>query len=327
MNWIELSTDATHEAIDWIRTSLATIDFISKIQIKDYVALGENQIQNQLESSHWTFTAYIYLPNQPNHRTKVETIVYLLSPLHRTGMISEISVATVSEKEVDHAEPFFFRVGRFVIGAANVQTQSLDDIPLLLEPSLAFGSGLHPATILSLKLIERYVTPSMNTLDLGCGSGILSVAMAKLGARVLAIDNDAIAVEATQAAIHYNQVANQVTAMLGSLGQGSNLGHWLGGDLTYDIPMIQPNSAFNLITANILARIHITLVNDYRDALLQANSQTRLLITAGYTNDYAEEINETFIKAGFEQIDSEHLNEWTAFLHQLENQDLHQPGN
>lgn len=319
MNWIELSTHATNEAIDWIRTSLATIDSINDIHIKDYLASSENQTQHQSQPTQWTCTVYLYLTNEFNGRTQIEKIIHLLSPLHRTGMIDEISIAVVEAKEVDQSQHSSFQVGRFVISATNAQTRSPNDIPLLLNHSLAFGSGLHPATILSLKLIQRYVTPGLNTLDLGCGSGILSVAMAKLGAQVLAIDNDAIAVEATQAAIHLNGVSNQVTAMVGSLGRGRNLGHWLGGNLTHEVAEIPSKSNFDLIVANIFARIHIALVDDYRDALHQSKPQTGFLITAGYTNDYEDEINRTFAKAGFDLIDCDRDNEWTACVHQSKN--------
>ncbi|MBF2025726.1 MAG: 50S ribosomal protein L11 methyltransferase [Oscillatoriales cyanobacterium C42_A2020_001] len=318
MNWIELSTHTTDEAIDWIRTSLATTNSIKKLQIQTFSESNEQQLQTSFKPT-WTHTVRLYLLNEINTRSQVETIIRLLSPLHRTGMIDEISVATVEEKDIDQSEQSSFRVGRFVIESANAQDRerSPNEIPLLLVHSLAFGSGLHPATVLSLKLIERYVTSGMNTLDLGCGSGILSVAMAKLGAQVLAIDNDAIAAAATQATVNLNQVADCVTVRVGSLGRGSDLGHWMGGDLNHEVPTIQPNSKFNLIAANILARIHITLAEDYYNALLQTKTQTSFLITAGYTNDYVEEINTTFAKTGFQQTDSEHLNEWTGLVHQL----------
>ncbi len=105
----------------------------------------------------------------------------------------------------------------------------LERIIIKLKTSLAFGSGLHPATILAIKLLELHITNNMNVLDLGSGSGILSVAAAKLGANVLALDNDAVAVAATQDAITRNNVTDKVRVIQGSLGRGSEIGNWMGG--------------------------------------------------------------------------------------------------
>jgi ribosomal protein L11 methyltransferase len=187
-------------------------------------------------------------------------------------------------------------------------------IPLHLNPSFAFGSGLHPATMVSLQMLERYVLPGMNTLDLGSGSGILSVAMAKLGAKVLALDNDPIAVQATQAAIDLNQVQSQVVVEAGSLGKGSNLGHWLGGSTAEEVSIIVGN--FDLVMANIFARIHIALAQDYYQALHQRNGNKGILITAGFTTDQEEDVTLACQAAGFVLIDRWEQNPWVSLVYE-----------
>ena len=97
----------------------------------------------------------------------------------------------------------------------------------------------------------------MQVLNLGCGSGILSVALAKLGAGVLALDNDPAAVQAAKANVELNAVQQQVTVMQGSLGTGARLGHWMGWMALGEVQPIQGQAAFDLIVANILARVHI----------------------------------------------------------------------
>ena len=206
------------------------------------------------------------------------------------------------------------RIGqRFVVLATDAVYQPCpDEILLRLKPSLAFGSGLHPATMLSVRLLERYVTPGMKALDLGCGSGILSVAIAKLGAQVLALDNDAIAVQATQATIQDNQVEAQVTVQCGSLGDGSSLGHWMSGTLTQEVSTVQA-SDLDLIVANILGRIHITLAADYRNAL----RPNGLLITAGFTTDQELEVVAALQTVGFEALKYKRSGDWIAIAHRL----------
>jgi ribosomal protein L11 methyltransferase len=307
MAWIELSLDTTAEGVDWVCTLLA--------ETEDVEDLGIANCPPQEESANWMFTLWFYLPYDRRSRSRVDAIAQLLSPLHRTGLTTELATVVVETKSVSACQNFpIHRIGqRFVVLATDAVYQSSpDELLLRLKPSLAFGSGLHPATILSLRLLERYVNPGMKALDLGCGSGILSVAIAQLGAQVLALDNDAIAVQATQATIHDNQVEAQVTVQCGSLGNGSRLGHWMSGTLTQAVTTIQA-ADLDLIAANILGRIHITLAADYRNALRSQG----LLITAGFTSDQESEVVAALQAVGFETVESERSGDWVAIAHRL----------
>jgi ribosomal protein L11 methyltransferase len=91
-------------------------------------------------------------------------------------------------------------------------------IPLVIEPGMAFGTGTHPTTQLCLRLIETRLKRGAAVVDLGCGSGILSIAAAKLGAaRVLALDIDQAAVGITRRNAEQNGVADKIIARQGSL--------------------------------------------------------------------------------------------------------------
>lgn len=288
MSWIELSLDATEEAIDWMRSLLAAADYTGELQLEK-------------ACSPWAFHVRFYLSD----RTKINQIEKALSSLYRTGMTTELETAIVEQKTELITE--IHRIGdRFIIGSAN----NSDDIALNIQDSLAFGSGFHPATMLSLRLIERHVQPNLEALDLGCGSGILSVAMAKLGANVLAIDNDAIAVEATQKAVEKNAVQDRVKVQIASLGKGSELGHWMGGE-TGEVVSIEPAGNFDLIVANVFARILIELSEDLKKAL---RSQGRLIL-AGFTIEYEPELTETLRTLGFELIDRIQEEDWIALAY------------
>jgi ribosomal protein L11 methyltransferase len=220
--------------------------------------------------------------------------------------------------QVEGSSPSIHRIGqRFVVLTPNTpyESQQEDEVILRLKTTLSFGSGLHPTTMLSLQLLERYIVPAMNVLDFGSGSGILSIAMAKLGASVLAIDNDDIAVQSTQDAIYRNGVETQVTAMKGSLGHGGDLGHWLGSYTLDNVSTIESNQIFDLIVANIQARIHIALAPDFQQAVRRDDEYTGLLIAAGFTTDYENEVTTALGKAGFEVVDRESLNEWVGLAY------------
>jgi ribosomal protein L11 methyltransferase len=311
MSWIELTLDTTNEAVDWVYTLLANAITPENIQISEY----------RDSNPKWTFTIQIYLPEDTQIHQRIETIAKILMPLHRTGMTSQLQTFVIEQKpnqieaSQNSANSLVRRIGnRFVILSpdSNYEANNSQEIILHLQNSLAFGSGLHPATILSLRLLERHVTPPLHALDLGSGSGILSVALAKLGATVLAIDNDPIAVTATEEAVQRNQVTQQVTTTCASLGSASQLGHWMGGDILEDIPAIAADGQFDLIVANIFARVHISLANEFYKALRSTSTHTGILITAGYTSDREEDITSAMIAAGFSVCDREQIDEWIA---------------
>ncbi len=303
MSWIELSLHATCEAVDWVLTLLSTAHFRGDIQITNYTA-GED----------WAFTLRLYLSNDRHAKSQVDAIAALLSSLHRTQMTTALEIAVLEEQPAQ-LNPFVYRIGeRFVmVNAAQSVLLRTGDILLQIPTRLSFGSGFHPATGLSLRLLERYVSPNMQALDLGSGSGILSVAMAKLGANVLALDNDAIAIASTQSTVSLNQVSEQVTVREGSLGIGSGLGHWMGGETQATIAAFTPEASFDLIAANIFARVQIALASDFQKALRPSG----LLIAAGFTDDRAAEVSQALEQVGFEAIETQRLDEWVALAYRL----------
>lgn len=331
MSWVEMRLNATHEAIDWVSTLLASTAFNGDVYVTPCSKDADPDIEPPLNSnthhptpppasSGWAFTVCLYLPDGNQARTHVEEIRDRFSSLYRTGLTTELQ-ATVVEQKPTQAEALassIYRIGnRFVVTDPTSRYQAqADEVMLTIKPSLAFGSGLHPATRISLRLLERYVAPTMSALDLGSGSGILSVAMAKLGAQVLALDNDSVAVKATEDTVRRNQVEQYVTVLEGSLGCGSSLGHWMNGETLETVPTVQPTATFDLIVANILARVHITLANDFQQALRSTNDHSGFLIVSGFTNDYEPEVNQALTRVGFEPIDSERIDEWVGLVYQ-----------
>lgn len=114
-------------------------------------------------------------------------------------------------------------------------------VNIILDPGLAFGTGMHATTALCLEWLDANMTPGLNVIDYGCGSGILAIAALKLGAKqVTAIDHDPQALEAT----HQNGQRNQIDSQA------------LKTALPDDNNTLQP---VDLVIANILAQPLITL--------------------------------------------------------------------
>ena len=112
------------------------------------------------------------------------------------------------------------------------------EVVVELDPGMAFGTGHHPTTRMCLEELEHRMVPGMRVLDLGTGSGILSIAAAKLGvARVVALDVDAVALRTARGNVRFNGVARKVRTLQGTLPH----------------PGAVPGS-FDLVLANITAR-------------------------------------------------------------------------
>ena len=143
-------------------------------------------------------------------------------------------------------------------GLAGVAAESVptDKAVLYLEPGLAFGSGSHPTTRMCLEWVASYVLPDQTVLDFGCGSGILAVAAALLGARVVAVDYDDQAVQATRENAEFNQVSDRIAIL--SLTEFENRQQrWAGH--------------FDVVVANILAAPIIDLAPFLRRWRARAN--------------------------------------------------------
>jgi ribosomal protein L11 methyltransferase len=122
--------------------------------------------------------------------------------------------------------------------------------------------------------------------------------------------------------VKLNQVTDKVTPMCGSLGSASQLGHWMGGDGVGAVPAIDAEQKFDLIVANIFARVHISLADEYYKALRSsstgAGSSSGTLITAGYTSDRAENVTDAMVAAGFSVCDRTQIDEWVAIAFHLD---------
>ena len=168
-------------------------------------------------------------------------------------------------------------------------------IRLLMDPGMAFGTGTHPTTQLCLALIEAHLKPDDTVLDLGCGSGILAIAAAKLGAKsVLAVDIDHDSIRATQENAEINGVAATIEIRLGSL---SNL---------------QPlTSSFHLTVANIIAPVIIRLLGP-EEGLAQTLAPGGTLVVSGILAEQAGEVTAALNRAGLAVVDQRQIGDWVA---------------
>lgn len=171
-------------------------------------------------------------------------------------------------------------------------------IDMLIDPALAFGSGHHESTNMCLALLSELARDGMSALDVGCGSGILSIAMKKLGAKVSACDTDEQAVTATQQNAEKNGV--QIDKI------------WLGSvsSLKEQSSSAAAQPQFDLIVANIIADVILILSADLKKALKPGGK----LVLSGILEKYKDRIEQAFSDLNFVQMKKQ--NEWLSFVYE-----------
>lgn len=171
-------------------------------------------------------------------------------------------------------------------------------IDLLIDPALAFGSGHHESTNMCLALLSELARDGISALDVGCGSGILSIAMKKLGAKVSACDTDEQAVAATQQNAEKNGV--QIDKI------------WLGSvsSLNEQSSSAAAQPQFDLVVANIIADVILILSADLKKALKPGGK----LVLSGILEKYKDRIEQAFSDLNFVQMKKQ--NEWLSFVYE-----------
>jgi ribosomal protein L11 methyltransferase len=163
-----------------------------------------------------------------------------------------------------------------------------------IDPGMAFGTGQHPTTAMCLRALEELGCRGRAVLDLGCGSGILAIAAALLGAeRVLALDNDPQAVKSTRQNADANNVGGVVEARLSSLGEDERL-----------------DGEFDVIAANISG---LTLQR-LAPHLARALGPGGVVVASGFLEDAVEAVQDAFRQAGLVPRTLEADGVWRALI-------------
>lgn len=170
-----------------------------------------------------------------------------------------------------------------------------EDLIIELDPGMAFGTGTHETTSMCIRELEKYVKPESKVFDIGCGSGILAIAAAKLGARdVLAVDLDEVAVKVSKENIELNNVSKSVKALHGNL-------------------MEVVTDKADIVVANIIADIIKLLAKDIKNFM----KDDAVFISSGIIHAKVDEVKEALVSNGLEIVHVESLGEWNAIVSKI----------
>ncbi len=228
MRWMEFSVIVDGETAEAITDLFARYGHAGGVAIQEIAAPEETRVGPQSLALTRRVRVATYAPMQDDGgdgalaaaRQGIQDGLAYLGMIGPVGTLRERAVADEDWESAwrDHFHPH--RVGQRSVVVPTWRTYEPipDDIVIRLDPGMAFGTGLHPTTRLCALELERRVARGATVLDAGCGSGILSLIAAQLGAsRVLGVDIDPIAVAAARENVTRNGVADVIEITEGSL--------------------------------------------------------------------------------------------------------------
>lgn len=308
MKWDKYTIDTTTEAEDFISMMLSE-NGIEGIEIEDNVPLTKEETGEmfidfppELPPDEGKSKVSFYLEAGEDHTETLKAVRIGLEQLRSMVEIGSGDITSSQTEDIDwinNWKQFFqsFYIDDILIKPTWEPLKEEDKNKFLIEidPGISFGTGKHETTQLCIRQIRKYLKEGERVLDVGCGSGILSIAALKLGAgSVVGTDVDGDCITST----HENMTVNHLA---------ENSGEFYVGNLIDDEAFQEKiGTGYDLVVANILADIIIPMA----PALYQCTKEQGVLITSGIIDFKENEVKEALEQAGFEILEVNHQGEW-----------------
>lgn len=308
MKWDKYTIDTTTEAEDFISMMLSE-NGIEGIEIEDNVPLTKEEAGEmfidfppELPPDEGKSKVSFYLEAGEDHTETLKAVRIGLEQLRSMVEIGSGDITSSQTEDIDwinNWKQFFqsFYIDDILIKPTWEPLKEEDKNKFLIEidPGISFGTGKHETTQLCIRQIRKYLKEGERVLDVGCGSGILSIAALKLGAgSVVGTDVDGDCITST----HENMTVNHLA---------ENSGEFYVGNLIDDKAFQEKiGTGYDLVVANILADIIIPMA----PALYQCTKEQGVLITSGIIDFKENEVKEALEQAGFEILEVNHQGEW-----------------
>ena len=315
MNWLELHINTNHKGLDPVTALLSSLG-IDSVVIDD-----ETDFQEFLENNHqyWDYVdedlekqmagksrITFYLEDAPAAAETVTAVKIALAGLKKErddlGAL-DLSMEGVQDSDWENNWKKFYKpmeIGDRLLVIPQWETADPKGrVTLILNPGLTFGTGSHATTRLCLKALERTIHGGETVLDLGCGSGILSIAALRLGAsRAFACDID----EKCETVAYENAALNGVTKDVYTVRTG---------DVLSDEKLkVAIGSGYDMVVANIVSDVIIGLAPHVRPYLKEGGK----FLCSGIIDTRAEEVKNELIAAGWNVLEVGSSEGWFSYL-------------
>lgn len=325
MKWKKLTIETTTQAVDFISGMLAELG-IEGIEIEDNVPLSEEDkkkmfidILPELPEDDGTAHISCYLELDQDLEDITARIQAGLEEIRAFANVGtgRISFGETEDKDwMNNWKEFFkpFRVDDSIVIKPTwekLEESKPSDLIVEIDPGTAFGTGAHETTKLCIRNLKKYLKQGDALLDLGCGSGILSIIGMKLGADcAIGTDIDASAVETAKE----NAAINQLTlhSSKANVERISGAVEFLTGNVIGDEAFVRQvgENCYNMVVANILADIIIPLSATVKRHMVPGG----YFISSGIIEMKAEEVKEALLANGFEIVEESRMKDWVSFV-------------
>ena len=310
MNWTEVKIYTTTAGIDPLTGSMLDLG-LQGFMIEDAQDFDEFLHDT---TPHWDYVdqavmekmkdcetcVTIYVADNPQGMEELAQVRQILARLKaqdpdgKYGRL-ELEMKDVDEEDWSNAWKKYYhpvQVGEHLVVCPSWEAydRKPDEVVLTLNPGMAFGTGTHDTTRLCMELLEKYITPQDTVLDVGCGSGILAITAALLGAnKIIGCDIDEVAVKVAGENAALNGVQDRIA--------------FHQGDLTSQV-----EGSFQIICANIVADVIIRLSEDAGSYL----AKDGIFITSGIIDTREQDVLNALEQNGFQVIERRTSGGWVA---------------
>ncbi len=310
MNWTEVKIYTTTAGIDPLTGNMLDLG-LQGFMIEDAQDFDEFLHDT---TPHWDYVdqavmekmkdcetcVTIYVADNPQGMEELMQVRQILARLKaqdpdgKYGRL-ELEMKDVDEEDWSNAWKKYYhpvQVGEHLVVCPSWEAydRKPDEVVLTLNPGMAFGTGTHDTTRLCMELLEKYITPQDTVLDVGCGSGILAITAALLGAnKIIGCDIDEVAVKVAGENAALNGVQDRIA--------------FHQGDLTSQV-----EGSFQIICANIVADVIIRLSEDAGRYL----AKDGIFITSGIIDTREQDVLDALEQNGFQVIERRTSGGWVA---------------
>ncbi|HHU70025.1 MAG TPA: 50S ribosomal protein L11 methyltransferase [Thermoanaerobacterales bacterium] len=292
MRWTEIGIYTTNEGID-IVTYILYEAGITGVVIEDSKECLSNE---EIPEDRAIVKGYLPLDN--NYDNKIKDIVVSLNRLGQNNS-GDIKLTEISEEDWAESWKKYYKPikisEKIVIKPTWEEYQPKDKETIIkIDPGMAFGTGIHETTKMCIKALETILEGTIGNvvIDIGCGSGILSIVSAKLGAsKVIGIDIDSAAVKVATENVKLNQVAEKVKIIKGNLLKGIT-------------------EKGDIIVANITSDV----ISDFIPTVSANLKPDGLLVLSGIIKERSCEIKEVAVRNDLAVMEEYEEGEWVTLI-------------
>lgn len=319
MDWLELNIYTTHEGIEPLSAALIGEGFTGLVinDPEDIIEFKENKnptwdyIDDEVlakQNDEAYITVYIQKDDtSADSLVKINQIIARLKSLDSSGEYGRLDLCGSDIREEDWANNWkeFFKP--IEIGEKLIIKPTWEELPdgcersvVELDPETSFGTGRHFTTQLCLELLEKYVLAGDRVCDLGCGSGIISIAAMALGANSsVGVDIAEDAAKIAKANALKNGIADEkYTVFCGDITTDSELKEKIG-------------KGYDLVAANIVSDVLIAM----KDIFAEITKPQGILVISGIIDERRDEVLEAVKQCGFTLLEDLHRDMWNAAVY------------